>query len=110
MFYSLKLYQLRCFLLNNVRNSFQEYICHSLPYYIAGEVCETIPPLQFGNSSCPVPINETTDTTCYFNCNKGFNIDGSTNRTCQNNHKWNGTMAKCESNMTMFVESSEIFE
>ena len=65
-------------------------------YYITGEACETIPSLQFGNSSCPAPINEVTDTTCSFICNKGFNNDGSASRTCQPNHKWNGTMAKCK--------------
>ena len=85
---------------------FQKYINYSSFYYIAGEVCETITPLQFGNSSCSVPINETTGTTCSFHCSKGFQIDGSISRTCQDNHKWNGTMAKCESNMTMSGESS----
>ena len=69
-----------------------------------------IPPLQHGNSSCVAPINETTDTTCSFFCNKGFKIDGSTMRTCQANHHWNGTTNKCESKsikLCVFLECLE---
>lgn len=64
-----------------------------------GEICETIPPLRYGSSTCVAPIKESTDTTCSFFCNKGFEIDGSTSRTCQANHKWNGTISKCESKL-----------
>ena len=71
-----------------------------------GEACDTIPPLQHGNSSCSVPINETTDTTCSFFCKKGFKIDGSTRRTCQANHKWNGTVTKCKSKLEIICNSS----
>lgn len=67
--------------------------------YFLGKICETIPPLQHGNSTCAAPIKEGTDTTCSFFCNKGFEIDGSNQRTCQANHKWNGTVSKCESKL-----------
>ena len=66
-----------------------------------GENCEVIPPLQYGNSTCNVPVNETTDATCSFFCNQGFDIYGSISRTCQANHKWNGTMTTCKSKLTV---------
>ena len=66
-----------------------------------GELCETIPPLLHGNTTCVSPIKETTDTTCSFFCQKGFEIHGSTSRTCKANHKWNGTITKCESKLLL---------
>lgn len=66
-----------------------------------GELCETIPPLENGNSNCGSPIEESTGTMCYFFCKKGFDIDGSTRRICQTNHKWNGTVTECKKKLTM---------
>ena len=70
-------------------------------------MCETIPPLQHGNTTCIAPIKETTDSTCSFFCKKGFEIHGSTSRTCQPNHKWNGTITKCESKLLIGFSSLE---
>ena len=70
-----------------------------LDILFVGMTCQTIPPLQHGNSSCTAPINETTGTNYSFFFQNGFNIKGSTSRTCLANYKWNGTMAQCESKL-----------
>ena len=58
------------------------------------------PPITTWKQHLPCPIKEGTDATYYFVCNKGFDMDGSISRTCQANHKWNGTMTKCQSKLT----------
>ena len=72
---------------------------------LIGKLYETIPQLENGSSNCSFPIEEDTGTMCSFICKKGFDIDGSTSRICQTNQKWNGTMTKCKSKLTIAITS-----
>ncbi|XP_068677677.1 uncharacterized protein [Montipora foliosa] len=60
--------------------------CEALP-------CEKILPPRYGKMSCSGLI---TSATCTFSCNSGYDLVGSTNRTCLPNSGWSGTLAMCK--------------
>ena len=47
-----------------------------------------------GNISCDG--NQTTGTTCTFNCIDGYSIRGSAERMCLATNKWSGNLTSCE--------------
>lgn len=47
-----------------------------------------------GNISCDG--NQTTGTTCVFECNDGYSIGGSVERMCLSTNQWSGNSTNCE--------------
>ena len=64
-------------------------------FYIKAVQCETLVAPANGGFRA-VCGNEFSDV-CEFQCNDGFNLEGSSSRTCQSNKTWSGTTASCKS-------------
>lgn len=55
--------------------------------------CPSITAPSHGTMSCIT--GQVTDGSCTFLCQPGFDLIGSTNRTCLPNQSWSGQMSSC---------------
>ena len=62
-------------------------------YYIGQKCNETLIAPINGTINCTG--EQITNETCYFRCNPGYDLQESSNRSCEANHVWTGVEPYC---------------
>ena len=70
-------------------------ICAVCSFYLQAVDCG---PLQSPVNGTKIGENSTFLTTVTFNCDDGFDLTGSSSRTCQANKQWTGHETFCSGN------------
>ena len=65
-----------------------------------GNPCETVSSMTHGNVSCS---GHTTNHTCLFQCDEGFNLVGPNERRCLSSSQWSEVDPTCDSKSFIHV-------
>ena len=84
--------------------------CFGLTYNIiiscsSGHQCEKLVSPTNGKMQC---TGNTTDHSCSFTCNPGYDLRGSSNRSCNASGKWTGDETMCESKYYKIVQTVNV--
>ena len=67
--------------------------------------CKPLKSPNFGAVTCSLNNYEAPsyEVTCSFTCNTGYELIGSSKRTCQSDGSWSGTNTMCRSEDCLYV-------